>query len=90
MIISKFVSVSIVKLFGIYVKYVVLMINIVNGKRFNIKDKDLKNVMKINSLYKILVINGKKIISLYKIKFKKKKNIKLFCCKNFIELCIVI
>lgn len=42
MIISKFVSVSIVKLFGVFVKYVVLMINIVNGKRFNIKDKDLK------------------------------------------------
>lgn len=28
------------------------MIDIVNGKRFNIKDKDLKNVMKIDSLYK--------------------------------------
>lgn len=52
LIISKFVSVSIVKLFGVFVKYVVLMINIVNGKRFNIKEKDLKNVMKIDSLYK--------------------------------------
>lgn len=27
------------------------MINIANGKRFNTKDKDLKNVMKIDSLY---------------------------------------
>lgn len=51
MITSKLVSVSIAKLFGIYAKHAALMINIANGKRFNTKDKDLKNVMKVDSLY---------------------------------------
>lgn len=68
MITSKLVSVSTAKLFGVYAKHAALMINIANGKRFNTRDKDLENVMKINSLYKISAINGKKIISLYKIK----------------------
>lgn len=52
LITSKLVSVSTAKLFGIYAKHAALMINIANGKRFNTKEKDLKNVMKIDSLYK--------------------------------------
>lgn len=52
LITSKLVSVSFAKLFGVYAKHAALMINIANGKRFNTKEKDLKNVMKIDSLYK--------------------------------------
>lgn len=81
LITSKLVSVSFAKLFGIYAKHAALMINIANGKRFNTRDKDLKNVMKIDSLYKYFSDQREKIISLYKIKLKKKKNIKSLCCK---------
>lgn len=66
LITSKLVSVSIAKLFGIYAKHAALMINIANGKRFNTRDKDLKNVMKIDSLYKYFSDQREKIISLYK------------------------
>lgn len=66
LITSKLVSVSFAKLFGIYAKHAALMINIANGKRFNTKDKDLKNVMKIDSLYKYFSDQREKIISLYK------------------------
>lgn len=90
MITSKLVSVSIAKLFGVYAKHAALMINIANGKRFNTKDKDLENVMKIDSLYQYFSDQREKIISLYKIKLKKKKNIKSLCCKIFTESCIVI
>lgn len=73
MITSKLISVSTAKLFGVYAKHAALMINIANGKRFNTKDKDLKNVMKINSLYKISAINGKKLSACIKDKTLKKE-----------------
>lgn len=76
MITSKLVSVSIAKLFGIYAKHAALMINIANGKRFNTKDKDLKNVMKIDSLYKYFSDQReKKLSACIKDKTLKKKNI---------------